>query len=478
MSHTSSGPNQVPTAAHDGTRTPAGTAALAAGLGTAVAMWCVWLALNAPEVGVPRWVQGGAMVLILSIGCLLAGRAGGWRLGLGAGLVSSLVNLLLLGSLLAQASPTGEPTSTVRPNAGLGAAGFVAFCAIVGAACGVIGGFLAGRGATRPAEGHGQPGARSWLWWLAAVNVAAFAPVLLIGGLVTSTRSGMAVPDWPSTYGVNMFLYPIGLMTHPRVFMEHSHRLFGSLVGLTSLVLLVQVARSGAARSVKGWSAAVFALVCVQGLLGAGRVTANNPALGAVHGFLSQVVLGMAVVVAVRLSPSYTAHAASIPDERANRRRRLTTGLTHALLLQLALGAAYRHLRQIPDLSPGVTHGLLGLHVLVSLGIVGMAVAAGSALRAGAAGALPRRVGTGLIAVVALQFVLGWVALWAVFAHPDPGAPPTADALEGAAPVPTAAAVIPTLHQVNGALLLALAVIGWAWCRRPSHAEARRAAPE
>ena len=63
--------------------------------------------------------------------------------------------------------------------------------------------------------------------------------VLLIGGLVTSTESGMAVPDWPGTFGANMFLYPIGLMAHPRIFLEHSHRLFGAMAGLVSILALL-----------------------------------------------------------------------------------------------------------------------------------------------------------------------------------------------------------------------------------------------
>ena len=70
-----------------------------------------------------------------------------------------------------------------------------------------------------------------------AAAVVAVAPLLFVGGLVTSTNSGMAVPDWPNTFGSNMFLYPLGPRAQPDVYLEHSHRLFGTLVGLATLKL-------------------------------------------------------------------------------------------------------------------------------------------------------------------------------------------------------------------------------------------------
>lgn len=51
----------------------------------------------------------------------------------------------------------------------------------------------------------------------------------------------MAVKGWPDSYGANMFLYPISLMNNPHIYLEHTHRLFGSLVGLTTLVLMIWV---------------------------------------------------------------------------------------------------------------------------------------------------------------------------------------------------------------------------------------------
>ena len=62
--------------------------------------------------------------------------------------------------------------------------------------------------------------------------------LICIGGLVTSHEAGMSVPDWPNTYGYNMFLFPIGQWVGG-VFYEHTHRLLASAVGLLTVVLAV-----------------------------------------------------------------------------------------------------------------------------------------------------------------------------------------------------------------------------------------------
>ncbi len=60
-------------------------------------------------------------------------------------------------------------------------------------------------------------------------------PLLYVGGSVTTYRVGLAVPDWPQTFGINMFLYdfwnaPFGVRV------EHTHRLYGAAVGLATVV--------------------------------------------------------------------------------------------------------------------------------------------------------------------------------------------------------------------------------------------------
>ena len=83
-----------------------------------------------------------------------------------------------------------------------------------------------------------------------AVFVAASTAVLILaGGLVTSTGSGLSVPDWPTTYGWSMFTFPIDKWVGG-IFYEHSHRLVASVVGFLIVVLAVWLWRSEPRRSV------------------------------------------------------------------------------------------------------------------------------------------------------------------------------------------------------------------------------------
>ena len=122
--------------------------------------------------------------------------------------------------------------------------------------------------------------------------------------MVTGQQAGLAVVDWPNSFGSNMFLYPLSRMTGG-VFYEHAHRLLGSLVGLTTLVLAVFLWRTDERRGVKLLAAAALLLVIVQGVLGGLRVTGRftssmdpahtdpNLTLAIVHGVTGQVFLSV-----------------------------------------------------------------------------------------------------------------------------------------------------------------------------------------
>src|SRR3989337_1847164 len=71
---------------------------------------------------------------------------------------------------------------------------------------------------------------------VALLTAVATLPLLFIGGLVTSKGAGLAVPDWPTSFGYNMFLYPWSKMVGG-IFYEHSHRLVASTVGFLTIVL-------------------------------------------------------------------------------------------------------------------------------------------------------------------------------------------------------------------------------------------------
>ncbi len=457
------------------------------GFAAAVAMWCVWFVTHLPGVNIPPSLVGTLLLLVLLAGCTVSGALQARRgvpaaamTGLLTGLVSSLVNLLLLGSFIVEQTDASEGPHALAPGAAVMILGFVGLSAAVGLVGGVLGALAPGaRQSTRPAA-SALPG-------FAVVAAVAVLPLLLIGGLVTSTDSGLAVPDWPGTYGGNMFLYPISLMTRPRVFFEHSHRLFGTLVGVTTLVMMLWTLFSGTtalravggrparrtsplgseSRATKAFAIVLFVLVCIQGGLGGIRVTEQSHGLALVHGVTAQVFLACMVGFATVLSrpfrsidPANTDVYAPLPATPMDRKlKAISAAALHSTILQLLFGAAYRHFNS--------AH-VLWTHAAFSVVVVITAVAAGFLAGARArhegqsathpANRLLSRLGVAIVSVVALQFALGWAALLTVLHYPQ--APiELAEKAVDAPPTPVAAALIPTIHQANGALLLALVVV-------------------
>jgi cytochrome c oxidase assembly protein subunit 15 len=103
-----------------------------------------------------------------------------------------------------------------------------------------------------------------------AVSTAAATVVLIVfGGLVTNTGAALAVPDWPSTFGHNMFLFPWSGMVGG-VFYEHTHRLLGALVGLLTVALAATLWPRGGRLRVLGLVA--LGVVIAQGVIGGLRV--------------------------------------------------------------------------------------------------------------------------------------------------------------------------------------------------------------
>jgi heme a synthase len=110
-----------------------------------------------------------------------------------------------------------------------------------------------------------------WLHRLAVVLCCATFPLLFIGGLVTSKGAGLAVPDWPTTFGYNVFLYPWSEMVG-NILYEHSHRLVASCVGLLTIALAVAL-WFGERRTWLRWLGVTALLVVIaQGILGDLRV--------------------------------------------------------------------------------------------------------------------------------------------------------------------------------------------------------------
>lgn len=438
-------------------------AVLVFGFATAVSMWCLWLITHHPAVALPASVIVPLLLACLTAGTVCAGRFSGgaspWLAGLGAGLMASLLNILILIMLLVRPTPDGTPApgfEGLTPSAAVAIAGFLALGAIVGLIGGAVGGRL---GVSAPVD------AARWLARFAVVAALAVAPLLLLGGAVTSTSSGMAVRGWPDSYGANMFLYPIALMGHPRVFLEHSHRLFGALVGLTTLSLLAYTLAVETRRRVKWWAVGCAVLVCVQGIMGGLSVLQDSPYLRAVHGVVAQIFFAMMVALAAYLSPLYQSIEPSQSQVGDRKRKTFSGALLHSTIVQLIFGALYRHVGQIK----GSMHALWA-HMGFSVVVVVAALMAGFALRSCAGtdrlSASLRRLGTGILAVMSAQFILGWITFLLVLRSGPRGPAPQAAELETARAIDPLTALVATIHQGNGALLLALATLAVVFTRQ------------
>ncbi len=163
--------------------------------------------------------------------------------------------------------------------------------------------------------------------------------------MVTSKNAGLAVPDWPTTFGYNMFLFPFSQWVGG-IFFEHTHRLIASTVGLLTVILAIWLAWAETRRWVRvlGWVS--LGAVLLQGLLGGLRVTMMQDQIGIFHACLAQAFFGLLVFLGLATSRWWM-------EVRAPRAAALpvwlplaTTGLIY---LQLALGATMRH--QHRDLS-------------------------------------------------------------------------------------------------------------------------------
>jgi cytochrome c oxidase assembly protein subunit 15 len=229
-----------------------------------------------------------------------------------------------------------------------------------------------------------------WLRRFALATAVVTLGLIGIGGLVTSHEAGMAVPDWPNTYGYNMFLFPVSKWMGGILY-EHSHRLVASLVGLLTTILAIwlwaretqkanrwagiltiaavillmgvrklpvyialaslapvviafgfyRIRRQRDAAELRWWGVIALAAVILQGVLGGLRVVLFKDEIGIFHAALAQLFFVLVCLIALfttgwwqRLKP------AAVESSALSRMLMTTTGL---VFLQLLLGAAMRH---------------------------------------------------------------------------------------------------------------------------------------
>jgi heme a synthase len=182
-------------------------------------------------------------------------------------------------------------------------------------------------------------------WLNRFVWFTAFATLLLIcsGGMVTSKGVGLAVPDWPTTFGYNMFLFPVSKWIGGVLF-EHTHRLIASAVGFLTLILAVWLWRIEDRQSVRALGLIAVAGVILQGILGGLRVTMLKDQIGIFHACLAQAFLGLIVLIAIVTTNFWRSLAPVGVDLRKIAPiKTLAIATTIAIYAQLTLGATMRH---------------------------------------------------------------------------------------------------------------------------------------
>jgi len=181
-----------------------------------------------------------------------------------------------------------------------------------------------------------------WLHRFALLTAAATVPLLFVGGLVTSTGAALAVPDWPTTFGHNMFLYPWSEMVGG-IFYEHSHRLMGSIVGLLTLTLALLLWIQEPRRWLRWLGVIAIGAIIAQGVLGGLRVVLRQETLAILHASFAQAFFALTVSVALFTSREWREESEEIQAADAGGLRRLSLLTTTFIFLQLISGAVLRH---------------------------------------------------------------------------------------------------------------------------------------
>ena len=289
--------------------------------------------------------------------------------------------------------------------------------------------------------------------------------------MVTSRNVGLAVPDWPTTFGYNMFLFPVSKWIGGVLF-EHTHRLIASTVGFLTLVLAIWLWRDEDRQSVKALGLLAVAGVILQGILGGLRVTMLKDQIGIFHACLAQAFLGLIVLIGVVRTNFWRTFFATVDPTKFRAIKTIAVLTTIAVYAQLALGATMRHQHKdlaildfptayhawIPDTSDAalakinvwrdaralsdvdafqiwlqMTHRFIA--VLIGIGVIWFALRVSGNREV----TILRRLSILWVALFILQFSLGASTIWS-----------------------NKAADIATAHVAVGAIMLSFGVSAWA----------------
>jgi len=247
----------------------------------------------------------------------------------------------------------------------------------------------------------------NWPHLTACMLVAATAVLLCFGALVTTFDAAMAVPDWPATYGHNMFLFPLAdWLNGPwDLFLEHGHRLLGAIVGIMSLALGAVVWQSKSSTAVRALAAAAVLLVIVQGMLGGARVLLDDKTVAKVHACTGPLFFAVAVAIATLTGRQTHRSIPSLPAARS------AMGLVIGSYMQLVAGAQLRHLDAAVE--PATFHWLVAFHLIGAAVVAGLAT--GAVFYSRPENPPTRRWSLGILLLVGCQVALGcaaWVVSW------------------------------------------------------------------
>jgi len=266
--------------------------------------------------------------------------------------------------------------------------------------------------------------------------------LLVAGALVTSNDAGLAVPDWPTSYG-SFFPPMVG-----GIFYEHGHRMVATFVGLVTIGLAIILWKSESRRWMRNLGLAALGAVIIQGLFGALTVKLLlPPPVSIIHATLAQGFFCITVAIAAFTGRWWLVAPASrrpLDDPGSPRLSTLSLWLAGVTFVQLVLGAALRHN------AFGIAPHLVGAAAVLALVIV-----VGRVVRKRFAGVGElRRLAAVLQALAGTQILLGGAAWWSRLATRD-------------APQPEPVMIgLTVAHTVFGALVLAATVVFALVCRR------------
>jgi cytochrome c oxidase assembly protein subunit 15 len=297
--------------------------------------------------------------------------------------------------------------------------------------------------------------ASPWPHRLALATLIAAVPLVFFGGTVTTLHAGLAIDGWlvlDRGHGDHfLWLYPVDKWFRDAgTFVEHTHRLLGSIVGLLAIATVVATWRTDRRRTQRVLSLAALLAVVLQGVIGGLRVLERSEDLAFLHGAIAQAVFATLGASWVAASAGFGAarRARGIhPGQGAEDLRGRSLFAAAVVYAEIVAGAWLRHGGASIALA---VHGLLVLVVIAAVA----RLASGLHLLKDAA---PARLRTWLLALLAVQFALG-LASFAVV-RPLSGAQATAATALGTS-------IFPTLHVLTGGCLLLACVASVLWVHR------------